>query len=547
MSDETMGDLVADYLKGVYEYRPETAFWLGLHEYGGKVHDPSERARRARVEELGNFRDRLSRIDDGDLTRTERLDYDLIDVGISYQLYELEDLREHEWNPVAYAHGVDVSNYTKRAYAPLPERIAQMARHLGTMPDYLQSVLSGLRDPLPRAPLEIAIDAFRGQLDYLRGEARASVEDLEDRGLMSRFEQASDAAADSLEQFIAQLETRLERADGNFAIGRERYEKMLRFGELVNLPVERVLEVGEADLQNNEEQVRITAARIAPNTDPREVMRQLGREHPSADRLVPETAAMLEEIRTFLIEQEIVSVPSEVRCEVTHTPPYMRWAFAAMDPPGPFETVATEAYYYVTPPEPSWTPEEQEEWLSRFDYHTLRDVSIHEAYPGHYVHFLHMQHAPTDASKALSSYAFIEGWAHYCEQMMVEAGYGNHDPRLRLAQLREALLRDCRYIVSIKMHTHGMTVEEATRFLLEHGYMDELPARREAQRGTFDPGYLNYTLGKLQILKLREDYEREKGMEFSLRAFHDELLAYGAPPVPLLRKLLLQDGVGEIL
>jgi uncharacterized protein (DUF885 family) len=232
---------------------------------------------------------------------------------------------------------------------------------------------------------------------------------------------------------------------------------------------------------------------------------------------------------------------------VEETPEFLRWGFAFMDSPGPFEQNATEAYYYVTPVDPGWSDEQKEEWLRRFNYPTLRDVSVHEAYPGHYVHFLHAARVQSPVRKTFGSYSFVEGWAHYCEQMMVEEGYRSESPLLRFAQLSEALLRNCRYVVAIMMHTRRMTLEEGTRFFMENAFMEELPAQKEAIRGTFDPGYLNYTLGKLLLLKLREDLKAREGSKFSLKSFHDRVLALGYPPVPLVRAHLLGDGQGVIL
>jgi hypothetical protein len=322
---------------------------------------------------------------------------------------------------------------------------------------------------------------------------------------------------------------------------------MLAYGEMVDLPVEKVLEVGRANLAANQRDLEEICAKARPGVAVKEVMRELGQHHPTPESMVPDTENMLEEIRQFLIDHKIVSVPSEVRCLVKETPPFMRFAFAFMDAPGPFEQVAKEAYYYVTPVEPNWTDQEKEEWLTKFDYYTLQDVSVHEAYPGHYLHFLHTKLVPSRFRQMTWAYSFVEGWAHYTEQMMLEEKFGGDDYRFKLGQLAEALLRNSRYVASILMHTQGMSVDEATRFIMENAYMEETPARSEAVRGTFDPGYLNYTLGKLLLLKLREDYKAEQGQNFSLQDFHDKVLAYGAPPVPLLRSMLLANDNGEIL
>jgi uncharacterized protein (DUF885 family) len=305
---------------------------------------------------------------------------------------------------------------------------------------------------------------------------------------------------------------------------------------------------------HNKQKVFADAAReIDPGKPPVEVFKEIQRDHPSAENLISDTARDLESIRQFVVDHHVITIPSRVRDKVAETPQFMRaTSFASMDTPGPFETKATEAYYYVTPVEPDWSPKQKEEWLTAFNYYTTDVVSIHEAYPGHYVQFLCLNASPADRlEKIFSSYAFVEGWAHYAEQMMLDEGFGagpsaTPDSKLkaakyRLAQTDEALLRICRFCVSIKMHCQGMTVDDATRFFQDNCYYEQKPAHDEALRGTFDPEYLYYTLGKLEILKLRADYRRQQGARFSLKAFHDELLRHGAPPLRLLREVMLKD------
>ena len=298
------------------------------------------------------------------------------------------------------------------------------------------------------------------------------------------------------------------------------------------------------------------AHQIDPGKPPVEVFQAIQKDHPTEQKLIPDTARDLETIRQFLVDHRIISLPSQVRAQVTETPQFLRaTSFASMDTPGPFETKATEAYYYVTPPETDWSAQQKEEWLTAFNYYTTDIVSIHEAYPGHYVQFLHLNASPaTRLEKIFGSYAFIEGWAHYAEQMMVDEGFGAQGngqgsspqdslraAKYRLAQTDEALLRVCRFCVSVKMHCQKMSVDEATRFFQQNCYYEEKPAHQEAMRGTFDPEYLYYTLGKLEILKLREDYRKQQGGKFTLRQFHDEMLRHGAPPIRLLRELMLKD------
>jgi uncharacterized protein (DUF885 family) len=293
--------------------------------------------------------------------------------------------------------------------------------------------------------------------------------------------------------------------------------------------------------------MRQVSAQIGFPNAPHEAMKAMEKDHPTADQLIAETRGQLESVRKYLIDHDIVTVPSEERCAVTETPSFMRWATAAMDFPGPYETKATNAFYYVTPVEPDWSAEKAEQWLSIFNYSTLRSVNVHEAYPGHFLHYLHTRSAPSKISVVFGAYSFWEGWAHYVEEMMVEQGFGEDDRFVSMGQIAEALLRTSRFLCSIRMHTEGMSVEEATQFIEKNAYMEKLPAHKEALRGTFDPMYLNYTLGKLMILKLREDYRAEKGEGFSLREFHDALLALGAPPLPLAREMLIRDQAQPVL
>jgi uncharacterized protein (DUF885 family) len=284
------------------------------------------------------------------------------------------------------------------------------------------------------------------------------------------------------------------------------------------------------------------------------VFKAIQKDHPTAEGLIPETKKNLEAIRQFVVDQHNLTIPSDVRVRVEETPPpFRRTSFASMDTPGVFETKATEAYYYVTPTEAEWPEKQREEWLTAFNYYTTDIVTIHEAYPGHYVQFLALKNSgASHIAKIFSSYAFGEGWAHYTEQMLLDEGFARpaanasaeqqrRVAKYRLAQSDEALLRICRLCASIKLHTQNMSVDEATKFFMENCYYEEKTARQEAVRGTFDPGYLNYTLGKLMILKLRADWQAQQGERFTLQNFHDELLRHGAPPLPLLREQMLKD------
>jgi uncharacterized protein (DUF885 family) len=556
---EAFATLADEIVDSHFEFAPNMAARQGLHEYDGRVTDFSRDALDRRIREVHEQVRRLGEIDAAALPEDAAHDHALALAGLQAELWRHEDFRGHARNPLSYQMPIDVSTYVKRNYAPLPQRLAALTRHLEAIPGVLAAAQANLDDALPRPPLEMAIRMFGGTAQYLSEQldgiiqtaAEASGDGDVAGALPSNFAEARSAAVAAVRGYVEFLEGRLPQASEDFAIGAASYAKMLASGEMVDLPVEQVLDVGRRNLAENQEKLKALAEQLTPGQGPAAAMALISAEHPTADSLISDTADMLEKIRGYIIAEDLITVPSEVRCQVAPTPPYMRWGFAFMDSPGAFEEQATEAFYYVTPVEPDWTPEQQEAWLRRFDYYTLQDVSVHEAYPGHYVHFLHRRAVTSRVRKAFGSYAFIEGWAHYCEQMVIEHGYGGEDNlKMRVAQLGEALLRNCRYIVSILMHTQGMSLKEATQFIQDNAYYEELPAHREALRGTFDPGYLNYCLGKLMLLKLRADYTAEQESHsdtFAPRPFHDAVLRYGSPPVPLLRRRLLRNGAAGIL
>jgi uncharacterized protein (DUF885 family) len=536
------------FLKSLFEFMPPVASSLGLHEYDGRTPDLGAEPIEERIEALYDALDEIDAIDPSGFDPETRLDYDLLRQGISAERFRLAELRELTYSPMLALWYTDVTSYIKRDYAPAEERIEKMIAYERGIPKLIDQAIELFEPPLARPILQVAIDMASGQAAYMRNRLPDVIgQQVTDGMLKARFGEANDLAVEAIEGYIGYMKEQLGHAKEDFAIGEAMFERMLAVNELVDLPLERVLEAGKANLEANKQALIETARLIDPSKDVREIADMVANDHPTAEGLIPETAAMLEEIRQYLIDNDIISVPSEIRCKVEETPEFMRWGFAFMDSPGPFDEKASEAYYYVTPVEDDWTEQEKEEWLRRFNYSTLRDVSIHEAYPGHYVHFLHAAKVMSPVRKVFGSYSFIEGWAHYCEQMMVEEGYRGESHLLHFGQLSEALLRNCRYVVSILMHTGRMTLDEATQFFMENGFMEELPARKEAMRGTFDPGYLNYTLGKLMLLKLRDDLKAKEGASFKLKSFHDQVLALGYPPVPLVRKHLLGQDHGAIL
>jgi uncharacterized protein (DUF885 family) len=366
----------------------------------------------------------------------------------------------------------------------------------------------------------------------------------DDPALLKTFEAANHAVDDAFDKCISWMKTELlPRSNGTYAIGAENYSRKLLYDDMIDTPLDELLATGEANLEKDYRAFIETARQIDPAKTPAEVMHAIAQDHPTESDLLPSTRDTIDRICRFIKERGIVTMPTDVPPQIVETPPYARsGVFAMMDTPGAYEPRAKEAYYYVTPTEPEWDAQHKEEHLRLFNRPVMEVITIHEAYPGHYVQFLYANRFPTKTRKLLWCGTNVEGWAHYTEQMMLDEGYGDGDPKLRLAQLHEALLRDVRYVVGIKLHTQGMTVEEGARMFVEKGHQEPSTAYEEARRGAYNPTYLYYTLGKLLIYKLREDYRRARGDAYRLQDFHDELVRQGGIPIPLLSKIMLKGG-----
>src|SRR6266487_1853368 len=505
-TDDTEYEAVAEeYIKTYLAAHPLEGTALGLHEYDGKISDYSRLALDAELSRLRRFDDRLAKFDPAKLSARQSIDLRILQAALKKDLFEMQDMSVFDRNPMVYAGAADVNVYIKRNFAPLEDRVRSLVAIESQIPNILIAARTNLNEVVPRPYVELAIQIAKGSADFLKKDLVAAVGNLKDEQLRVAFHEANRKAANALNDYAAWLEReKLPKASMDFALGEEKFRRFLAQTEFVDLPPQKVLEIGLEQLKAEQTAFAEAAKKIDPNKSPIDVFKQIQSEHPPPQNLIPDVAKDLDKIRKYVLSRRLVGIPSEVRAKVKETPQYLRaTSFASMDTPGPFEKRANEAYYYVTPTENDWPEKQKEEWLTAFNYYTSDVVSIHEAYPGHYVQFLCLNASPANkVEKIFGSYAFVEGWAHYTEQMILD---------------------------------------EATKFFQENCYYEEKPARQEAMRGTFDPGYLNYTLGKLQILKLRDDYKAQQGDEFSLQKFHNEVLNHGMPPIRLLREIMLKD------
>lgn len=541
--DTAFQELSQRLIKEHWDFYPTAGSRIGRHKYDGQLPDLSPSQNKRREEELRRGLSELRALGINGLNETGRLSYRIMELFLRRELFIFNDLKPLENNPMRHTGYLNVSGYIRRDYAPLEDRIRSATSAMKQAPDFLEVLDQALSNRISSHVVDMSVESYSGMARFYRVDLADAATSVTDPEIVTKFNQARETAAVALDSFVERLKSRGAGGPDGFAIGTKLYSGMLATGEGLDAPLSRIAAIGQANLEDNLARIKELALSIAPGRSVSEIVEEIGRNHPQAQQLIPETRGMLEDIRQSLIDFDVITVPSEDRCQVIETPTYMRYAFAAMDSAGALETRATESFYYVTPVEDDWTDKQAEEWLSNFNYDTLKIISVHEVYPGHFVHHLHNRYGrelPL-VNRVATAYSFTEGWAHYTEQMILETGYGEGQPKLLLTQLLEALVRNCRYMCSLRMHTEKMTLDEATKFFMENAYMAELPARREALRGTFDPGYLNYTLGKLMILKLREDYQREQGGAYNLKEFHDRLLSFGGPALPLLRPALLMN------
>jgi uncharacterized protein (DUF885 family) len=561
--DAAFHQVAEDYVSGYLAWRPQTGTALGFHQYDGKVTDFSRKSMDAELARLHWFDQRLGGMRTNGMSAKAYYDYRILANAINREIFSFEEMQIYKLNPMTYAGVLDVSVYIKRDFAPLRERVRLLTAVLNQAPTITAAAKANLAESLPRPEIETAIEQANGAADFLGKDLVEALNEVSDKKLMSSFRTANDRAIEELHAYVKYLkEQKVPKANDQYALGRQKYAKLVNYGEMIMISPEELLDIGMKELKRKQDVFAEAARFIDPDKKPIEVFKAIQKDHPTEKSLIPDTARDLDMIRQFLVDQKIITIPSPVRPTVMETPQFLRaTSFASMDTPGPFEKKATEAYYYVTPTESNWTQQQKEEWLTAFNYYTTDIVTIHEAYPGHYVQFLALNASPaTKLQKIFNSYAFVEGWAHYAEQMLVDEGFGTgrklnesnktgalakeaqlKAAKYRLAQTDEALLRICRLCVSIKMHCQGMTVDEGAKFFEQNCYYEPKPSRQEAIRGTFDPEYLYYTVGKLEILKLREDYRAQEGERYSLQKFNDEMLRHGCPPIRLLREVMLKD------
>jgi len=540
------------YFDKLFEWSPSSGTSAGFHQYDKQLDDLSAPAYAKRIAVLKQQLQQVEALETSISNAQDQIDLTVIHNAIRAELLDLGTLETWRHNPMGYVvlPGNAADLLMKRNFAPAKERLAGVTARLAAVPAVIEAMKANVSNP-PKEFTDIAILVASGSVGFLEGAVSTWAKDAAggDPQAWDAFEKADKNAVAAMKDAAAWLKSDLlPRSKGNYAIGAGNFSKKLLYEEMVDLPLDRLLAIGQANLEKDFNDFVATARQINSKQTPQEVMKSLAAEHPTEADLLPAARRTIEGTRAFLIDHKIVTVPTEVRPLIAETPVYARiGSFASMDTPGPFEEKATEAFYYVTPPEKDWDAKHKEEHLRAFDTRTLEITTVHEAFPGHYLQFIWGKQFPTKTRKLTAAGSNAEGWAHYTEQMMIEQGYGNGDPKIHLIQLHDALLRDCRYVTGIMLHTQGWTVEQGQKLFVEKGFQEPANGYEEARRGAYNPTYLYYTLGKLMIYKLRADFQRAKGTAFTLQGFHDEFVKQGPLPLKLMRQIMLPGDTAPLL
>ncbi|MDX6612974.1 MAG: hypothetical protein QOD75_2160 [Blastocatellia bacterium] len=533
---------VNEFLESYFSAHPDFAARAGRHEFDGKLPDWTAAGIAAEIKRLHAMKDRAHAFAEATLNERQRFERDYLTSVVDGELFWLESAEWPFRNPYFYADGIDPDVYVSREYAPLDQRLRAYTAYAKAIPAALAEVRKNLRTPLPKSYVKIGHTSFGGLVSFYEKEVPAIFASVKDEQLQQDFQSANAGAIAAIKDIDAWFTSLEATATDNFALGAEKFSAMLKATEGVDFPLDKLEEVGRRDLDRNLAALKEACTVYAAGKTLKECVAKAQANKPAGGP-VEVARQQLKDLKSFIAEHKVVSIPGTEEALVAEAPAYRRWNFAYINIPGPYEKNLPSTYY-LSPPDASWTQAEKDAYTP--GQANLLFTSVHEVWPGHFLQFLHANRSPEKFGRVFVGYAFAEGWAHYTEEMMFDAGLGNNEPEAHIGQLLAALLRNVRFVSAIGMHTGKMSMADSERMFVEQGYQDAGTARQQAARGTFDPAYLNYTMGKLMIRKLREDWTASRGGKQAWQSFHDEFLKYGGPPVPLVRKAMLPGDGGSL-
>ena len=528
---------VNNFIEATFKANPGFAVGQGRHEYDGQIADLSPAAIAGEVDRLKKAIADAQAFGDDKLTPEQRYQRDYLVAVAKGQLFWIDPAGADQLhnNPASYLGYVDPSVYITVPYAPKEQRLKSYIKFLQNVPRAAEQMRANIKTPMATSFVEYAKNAFGGFVTYYPGDGMAAWKGVGTPADQQALKTATDNAVKAMQTTVAWVETQRASATPNFALGKAKFQRMLADTEMVTTPVEQLEQIGRADLASNQKLLGQACSRYAAGQTIEACMAKMNADKPQGGA-VAGARAQLAGLKQFIIDHDIVTIPGPEEAKVEEAPPYNRQNAAYINIPGPYEK-GLPSVYYIAPPDPTWPKAEQEAFIpGKAD---LLFTSVHEVWPGHFLNFLHANRSKDMFGRVFVGYAFAEGWAHYTEEMMRVKGVGGGTDEVMIGQLSNALLRDCRFLSAIGMHTGSMTQEQSYDLFRTQCYQDTGNARQQAARGTYDPAYLNYTMGKLMIRKLRDDWAASRGGEKAWKAFHDQFLSYGGPPIPLVRQQMM--------
>lgn len=529
---------VQSFLDGWFKLDPAFAVYQGKHEFDGQLPDWSNAGLTRQADYLKEAITKAQGFSDASLTPQQRFERDYLIKVAQGKLFWLTDADQPHSNPAYYVGGgLDPNVYLARPYADLPTRMKAVIALFDNVPAAAANIRANLKTPMPVSFIDYGVAAFNGFADFYAHDAGQAFTGVKDPALQQQFAASSAKASKAMRDIATWLESQRGSATTNFALGGDRFSRMLQATEGVDVPLDQLEAIGKADLAKNQAALKAACAKYAPGATIEDCTEKMQADKP-VEGPVEAARRQIPMLKDFVVKHDLVTIPGTEQAKVEEAPPYNRQNSAYIDPPGPFDK-GIPSVYYIAPPDPSWPKAEQDAFVPGKD--DLLFTTVHEVMPGHFVQFLHANRSPSIFGQLFVGYAYAEGWAHYAEQMMWDAGLGNGDPEVHIGQLSNALLRDCRFLSAIGMHAHGMTQDQSEQMFRTECFQDPGNAKQQAARGTYDPAYLNYTLGKLMIMKLRADWTATRGGRKAWKAFHDQFLSYGGPPIPLVRQAMMNE------
>lgn len=533
---------VNGFIDGWFKLDPAFAVYEGKHEFDGQLPDWSDAGLKRQADFLNAAIRKAQGFSDASLTPQQRFERDYLIKVAQGKLFWLTDADQPHTNPAYYVgDGLDPNVYLARPYADLPTRMKAVIRLFDNVPQAAANIRANLKTPMPVSFVDYGVAAFNGFADFYANDAKQAFTGVKDAALQQQFAASSAKASKAMRDIATWLASQKPTATTDFALGAARFSRMLAATEDVDTPLDQLEAIGKADLAKNQAALKDACAKFAPGATIEDCAKKMQADKPEGGP-VEAARRQIPMLKQFVISHDLVTIPGTEEAKVEEAPPYNRQNSAYIDPPGPFDK-GIPSVYYIAPPDPSWPEAEQEAFIPGKD--DLLFTTVHEVMPGHFVQFLHANRVPSLFGRLFVGYAYAEGWAHYAEQMMWDAGLGNGDPEVHIGQLTNALLRDCRFLSAIGMHAHGMTQAQSEKMFETQCYQDKGNAEQQAARGTYDPAYLNYTMGKLMIMKLRADWTATRGGRKAWKAFNDTFLSYGGPPIPLVRQAMMSESTAK--